>query len=147
MSAERERAVKIATVALRRAMAGDLEGAARYIERLSGTDGLLIAIVAWIDTYAARVYPEWEPGGRVAVKWLFTPTGQMETADEVAPSMRWAGRLIAARLADDEAGFYAVLRSAPEGVALGDGIMALVHIVATGLKDPGVVRAAEGRST
>lgn len=143
---ERERALKIASVALNRAMAGDMEDAASYIGRLNGSDGLLVAIVGWIDTYIATVYPEAKPGQRIAVRWLNVPTGQIETADEVSVSMRWAGRLISMRAADDEDGFYAVLQSLPEGAALGDGIMALLHIVATGISDPSTSRVAAGLS-
>lgn len=143
---ERARALKIATVALSRARAGDMEDAASYISRLSGSNGLLVAIVGWIDTYIAKVYPGAKSGQKVAVRWLHQPTGAIETADEVSASMRWAGRLISMRAADDEDGFYAVLQSLPEGSALGDGIMALLHIVALGLNDPNPSRLAAGLS-
>lgn len=142
---ERNRALKIASVALNRAMAGDLEDAASYIKRLDGGPGLIVAIVGWIDTYIDTVYPEHNDGAQIAVRWLFTPTGRIETADEVSPAMRWAGRLISMRAADDEEGFYSVLHSAPAGAALGDGIMALLHIVAHGLDDPETSRAAAAK--
>jgi len=145
-TAERQRALKIAAVALNRAMAGDLEDAASYIKRLDGSNGLIVAIVGWIDTYISTVYPEHEEGQQIAVRWLFTPTGRIETADEVSASMRWAGRLISMRAALDEDGFYSVLHSAPEGGALGDGIMALLHIVAHGISDPATSRVAAGLS-
>src|SRR5437773_9726532 len=116
---DRETAVRIATVALHRAMADDLETAASYVQRLNGTDWLGVAIVAWVDTFIAHTHRGFEYGGPVAVAWLHLPTGQVETADEVTPAMRWAGRLIAARAADDEASFYALLRSLKEGSQLG----------------------------
>jgi hypothetical protein len=53
--ADRERARRIATVALHRAMAGDLPGAAGYVDRLNNTLGLQLAIMGWCDTYIARV--------------------------------------------------------------------------------------------
>lgn len=139
---QRQRAKKIASVALNRAMAGDLEDAASYVNRLNGGPGLLIAIVGWIDTYIARVYPDHKRGDAIAIRWLYTPEGRPETADDVSESMRWAGRLVGMRAADDEDGFYAVLHSLPEGSALGDGIMALLHVVAHGLSNPEQVRAA-----
>lgn len=143
---ERERAMKIAAVALSRAKAGDLADAADYVKRLNGTNGLIVAIVGWIDTYLATVYPEHRPGQQIAaVRWMNGPTGQIETADEVSPAMRWAGRLVAMRGADDEEGFYAVLRSAPDGADLGDGIMALLHLVAYSLTNRESVRAASDR--
>lgn len=143
--AEHERAKKIASVALSRAMAGDLDDAAQYVARLNRTPGLLVAIVAWIDTYIARMYPDHQPGERIAITWLFMPEDRLESADEVSPSMRWAGRLIGMRAADDEDAFYSVLHSAPEGAALGDGIMALLHVVAHGLGNRDEVHAAEAR--
>lgn len=144
-TAERQRALKIAAVALSRAKAGDLEDAASYIKRLNGSNGLIVAIVGWIDTYIHTVYPE-HKDQPIAVRWLHTPTGRIETADEVSASMRWAGRLISMRAALDEDGFYSVLHSAPEGGALGDGIMALLHIVAAGISDPATSRVAAGLS-
>lgn len=143
--AERERAKKIASVALSRAMAGDMEGAAQYVARLNNSPGLLVAIVGWIDTYIARMYPDHKPGERIALAWLYTPEDRVKTADQVSESMRWAGRLIGMRAADDEQGFYSVLHSAPEGAALGDGIMALLHVVAHGLSSRDQIRAAEAR--
>lgn len=134
------RAMKIAGIALNLATKGDNEEAARYVARLNGTDGLIDAILAWIDTYIGAVYPNHKPGQRIAIRWLFTPTDEVQTADDVQPSMRWAGRLIAARAADDEAAFMDLLRSVPEGAALGDCIMALLHAVAESLKDPEHVR-------
>jgi hypothetical protein len=132
---DQDRAVKIATIALHRAMADDLPGAADYVKRLSGND-LLTAILGWIDTYIVGAHPGYTPGSAdIAVAWLNLPTGDVETADEVSPSMRWAGRLIAARAADDEEGFMAVLRSLAEGTELGDGVMALLHVVAASLNN------------
>ena len=136
---DRERAIRIATVALHRAQAEDLPGAADYVKRLSGTDGLITAVLAWIDTYIARVWPQHTPGQRVRVRWYHVPDDQVETADEVSPSVRWAGQLIAARAVDDEPTFMAILRSPAEGVQLGDAVMALLHIVATGLNDPQLI--------
>lgn len=147
LNPERQRALKIAAVALSRAKAGDPEGAASYIRRLNGGNGLLVAIVAWIDTYIATVYPEHKDGQRIAVRWLHTPTDTIQTADDVDAPLRWAGRLISMRAADDEDGFYSVLHSASEGTELGDGIMALLHVVATGLNDPQVCRDAAAALT
>jgi hypothetical protein len=142
---DRERARKIAAVALRRAMAGDLEDAAQYVQRLNGTNGLVLAIVGWIDTYMARIHPDHQPGTPIRLAWLHTPTDQIETADEVSPSMRWAGWLISARAADDEERFYELLRTPAEGTQLGDGIMALLHLVAHSLANADLVQAAAER--
>lgn len=144
MADERERAIKIATVALHRAMAGDMEEAANYVKRLNGTDGLVLAIKAWVDTFIGRVVG-WPEEGRTPafqMRLLNVDTGDVEIADEAPRHAAWAGRLIAARLADDEAGFIALLKAPAEGAQLGDAIMGLLHSVAVSLKDPERLRAA-----
>ena len=134
------RAVKIAGIALNLAMKDDLGEAARYVERLNGSNALVDALLLWIDTFIGRIYPEHEYGKPLAMRWVWKPTDEMQTADEVRPSMRWAGRLIATRASDDHDGFMDLLRSVPEGKALGDCIMALLHAVAESLKDVDYVR-------
>jgi hypothetical protein len=93
----------------------------------------------------ARVYPEHQWGVPIRIGWLHTPTDRVETAAEVSPSMRWAGWLISARAAGDEARFYELLRTPAEGAQLGDGIMALLHLVAHSLANTDLVHAAEHR--
>jgi hypothetical protein len=145
--ADRARAVKIATVALHRAQAGDLQDAASYVRRLTGTPGLIVAIIAWIDTYIARIHPGHQPGQQIALRWFHTPTDRIETADQVTPAMRWAGWLIVARAADQEERFYELLQTPAEGTELGDGIMALLHLVAHSVSNPDLVHAAAERLT
>lgn len=118
------RTTKIATVALHLAMQDKLREAAGYVARLNGTDGLITAMLAWIDTYIAQCHPNHAPGALIRIAWTFTPTGEIQDADQVDPSMRWAGRLIAARAADDEPAF-----------------MALLHGVAHSLNNPDSPRA------
>lgn len=133
-------AIQIAGVALRLAQQGDLGEAANYVKRLSGSTGIIDACLAWIDTYMGVIYPDHKPGQPIAMRWLWTPTDETQTADDVQPPMRWAGRLIALRAADDYEGFMTLLRSVPEGAALGDCIMALLHCVAESLNNVEHVR-------
>jgi hypothetical protein len=137
-----ERAREIAAEALHCAMDRDMPGAAMHVGRLFGGPGLLVAIVGWIDTYLKRVYPEHVRGEVLKIVWYDANAEALETADEVSLSLRWAGRLIAARAANDEESFYAVLGSVPEGGEFGDGIMSLLNIVATGINDPELGRDA-----
>jgi hypothetical protein len=131
---ERDRAVKIATIALHRALAGDLPGAASYVERLNGTGGLITAIIGWCDTYICRIAGADAYGKGIRIAWWNVETGSIETdADKMPPPQRWAGRVIAARAADDEPGFYALLRAPAEGSELGDCITALLDMVARSL--------------
>jgi hypothetical protein len=141
--AERQRARKIATVALHLAMKGDLEEAANYVKRLKGDDGLLLAIQARVDTFIARFDLRAKGDRRPPVRmmWLNVESGQVETADETSPKMRWAGRLIAARIADDPDTYYALLKAPAGGSELGDHIMALLHSVAISLRDADRVQA------
>lgn len=136
------RTKKIATVALHLAQRGDFEEAANYVKRLNGTDGLIGAMLAWIDTLIGRVYPEHQYGTPIAIRFLALETDEVGTADDVEAKKAWAGRLISYRAADDHDGFNAVLQSLPNGSALGDGIMALLGIVADSLNNVEKTRAA-----
>lgn len=141
------RVKKIATIALNLAMKGDWEESANYIKRLSGTNGLIDAITAWIDTMIGKVYPEHEQGQPIAIKFLAFETGEIGGADDVDWAKAWAGRLISYRAAQDWDGFRSVLLSVPEGKALGDGISALLNIVVSTLNNIEQTRAAAAEMT
>lgn len=135
-----DRSRKIAAAALHLAQKGDLEEAATYAARLSGSDDLIYAMIAWIDTFIAIVYPGHRFGDAIAITFLAIETGDVGTADDVDPAKAWAGRLISYRAADDAAGFNAVLQSLPDGRALGDGVMALLAMVAMSINHAEEVR-------
>lgn len=140
------RVTKIATIALHLAMQDKLREAASYVDRLNGTDGLVDAILGWIDTYIAYCHPTHKQGELIRIAWVDMDAAVLhENADDVQVGARWAGRLIAARAADDQGQFLALLRSLPAGSALGDGIMALLHAVALGLHGVGY-KASRGAS-
>lgn len=138
-----DRVKKITTVALHRAIAGDLEDAAQYMARLNGSPGLVRAIMMLADTYIGHVWPEHRLGQPVQLAWFNVDdqAAPLETANEVRPSLRWAGRIIGARAADDEAGFMALLETPAEGFELGNAVMALVGIVAASVGNLDKVRA------
>lgn len=141
-----ERAKKIATIALHLAQQDKMREAAGYVERLNGTDGLVDAILGWIDTYIAYCHPTHKLGEPIRIAWVDVEEAVVHMdADDVHFGARWAGRLIAARAADDQAQFLALLRSLPAGSALGDGIVALLRAVALGLNGTGYV-ASRGES-
>ena len=141
MSEDWERARKFTTIALHRAIAGDWPGAAQYIGRLNGSAGLLVAIQLLADTYLGHVHPGHRLGDPVRVAWMSMPGQGVAAADEVRPSVRWAGQIIAARAADDWPSYEALLRAPAQGAELGDGIMALLDIVATSATHIEEVRA------
>jgi hypothetical protein len=139
------RVKKIATIALNLAMKGDWEESGRYIKRLSGTDGLLHAMTAWIDTMIAEVYPEHRPGQAIAVKFFAIETEEIGGADDVDWEKAWAGRLISYRAAKDWEGFHSVLTSVPEGKPLAAGINALMNIVVSSLNNVEKTREAAAK--
>lgn len=103
---ERQRAVTAATNVWHLALHGKWQHAADEISRLQtelGTPALLTAMLAWIDTAVAAT------GLPVGGKWqqaYMSESGQItDDPDSVRPTVVWAGRLIRARVADDETAF------------------------------------------
>lgn len=117
---ERERGIRLATDALQAAISQDWDAVKAAMSAMNGSMALVYAVVAWADwVLAAR------NGGQVApvtdvigISWLNTDTGDIETADEVPPEVRWAGQVIAARSAMDEDGFMALLHAPAPGTDL-----------------------------
>lgn len=98
--------IPLASTALQFAVAGQWAGAQQHLQTLADTHGsecLPAVLMAWIDTMLAQV--PGPAGGRtvgLAFRAVETPD-RIDTADEVAPATSWAGRVIMARLNDDEA--------------------------------------------
>jgi hypothetical protein len=112
---DRSAQIKLATAAYHAGYLDDWPGAARCVEELAktyGTAGVTTAMLAWIDTAIAA--SGLDGGGPVRIAWNAVETGAIQTdADAVSVEVRWAGRLLAARLADDERGFHALLSVLP----------------------------------
>jgi len=106
-------------------------------------------MLAWIDTGVAALGldPAKNPTLRArrrlrelaanppAIAFHEIETGSIKHADEVPASVAAAGRLIAARLANDEAQFVAVLASVPEGRELGLVFARVLTAVARWIRD------------
>jgi hypothetical protein len=94
-------------------------------------------MLAWIDTGVAALGldPAELAANPPAVAFHAIETGSIEHADEVPASVAAAGRLIAARLANDEAQFVAVLASVPEGRELGLVFVRVLTAVARWIRD------------
>ena len=140
---ELDRARKIATVALHRAIAGDMPTAARYLRRLNGSTGLLLAIQAFCDTYIGELHPDHAYGAPLRLVWFDVDGAGDVDADAVSPPLRWAGRVIAARAAMDLDGYTTLLNAPSAGAELGDSIMALLNIVATSIRDIDLVQTKQ----
>ena len=140
------RAMELAAVAMHAATAGDTGRAMKAMQTISdetGGEGLMDAILGWCDTLIANT-PGIEVGKPVAIAWMEAETRRINTCpDEVRPTAVWAARLIAARAANDEATFHALMESVPHQppTAMGDHVWELVQMVALNLRD--VVKARE----
>lgn len=116
------RARELATAALHAAMREDWTGASKAMRSLSeetGSNGVMFAVLRYCDTIigrqlAMRGLPDdaWDGGVRMA--WLNVDHGTLGHAGQVPDSVRWAGQLVAARAAKDEAAFRALIGAMPD---------------------------------
>lgn len=134
----RAEARDLATRALHAAMREDWPAVQEVFGEIS-TDGRAVtfALMAWCDwTLQAqagmlgRPFPESGPLSELAVPaWIEAETGRLITdADEMPPSARWAGRLVAARAAMDHVQFEVLIRTMPgDGFKRGEYAVALLR--------------------
>lgn len=116
------RAREFATRALHAAMREDWDAASAAMTSLSaetGSDGVLWAVLRFCDTIIGRqLAMQGLPGdawdGGVRMSWLNTDTGAVGHAGQVPDSVRWAGQLVAAKAAQDEATFRALIATMPD---------------------------------
>lgn len=148
---DRAEVIRLATAALRLEMQGRSQEAADQIQQLDG-HGIGTAICAWIDTFISKVYPDHKRGTPLALRWVYTPptrqvrdSGPVRDADQVQAPIRWAGQLISLRVAGDQEAFMDLLYSVPDGVELGQHVMALLNAVALGVSDPAALREIAAR--
>lgn len=132
------RAMELAGVALYAAMADDTDKAVDAVKAISeetGGEGLMDAILGWCDTLIVRT-PDLEIGKPVKIAWMEAETRRINDGPhEVRPTARWAGRLLAARAADDHDTFMALMDSIPHGPKdVGDHVWELVQMVALNLR-------------
>lgn len=143
---EREQIIELGRTALWAAVAEDwprAQAATQEIGDRFGGDGVMVAALAWIDTTLTRVpgmgYAA-DNGRKVALAFREETTGRAETAADVPPGVAWAGRLMAARSADDQDTFEALVNSVESDEQFGQYIADLLLMVATNLRP--VVEAA-----
>lgn len=133
---------ELATQALHAAMREDWDAVKQSFADIS-TDGKAVtfALMAWCDTtikagadLAGREMPDSGPAaGRVAETvrpaWIIAETGRITLdADEMPPTARWAGRLVAARAAMDDVQFAVLVGTLPgDGFERGQYALALLR--------------------
>lgn len=136
-----KRAIRLASVALNRAIAQDWDRATKAVQRISdecGQVGVGRAILGWSDTLISRMGHT--PGKPVAIAFQQAETGRIDTADSeyVPDRVRWAGRVIAARAADDQPTWDALMAALPDdGKAIGEHVAAVLETVALMLRRMG----------
>jgi hypothetical protein len=130
----KERARTLAAEALAFARRHDWPAANSRVQALHsecGPDGTLFAVVGWCDTLAAAQGIN-ENSGPLALGWRDQDTGRVHAGtDGVPPRIRWAGQLIVARAALDEATFFALIKALPKDRKIvGDHVGAVLETVA-----------------
>lgn len=147
---EHRKPVRLAAAALSAAIDNDWLKATRAVQRLHDEcagDGLWTALVGWCDTWA-----EYANGGppefdKVQIGSWNVKTGVI--GGELPERMRWAHRLIQARVADDEHGFTALvgqLGDIGDGFERGRYISALLESIALTMRSlpRGYARMGQG---
>ncbi len=109
-----------------------------------GGDGGIQAALLWIDYLAAHHGAKPNSAG-VAFLLKAVETGAISPVTDQRPTVVWAGRLIAARLADDESTFVALINAVGKRPDFGSYIGELLHMVALSLKH-GAVLGPTGRA-
>lgn len=144
-SPRRARALQFATEALHAAFRDDKDAATRAVQAISdeaGGPGMAVAVKAWCDTLIGAwrrdggIPDGGADGVLVRPAWRDTDTGRVATdADEVPAEFRWAGRLIAARVALDKPAYDALIAALPaDGEAIARHVGALLGTVALTLQ-------------
>lgn len=133
--------IKLATAALHAGMRGDWQAATRATQDINdrhGGDALLVAMLAWVDTFVVHRTGGSVSDKPVALAFQNAETGEIGSAADVRPEVRWAGQMIAARVADDKATWDALLATVPtDPKVVGAHVGALLEAVALGLREAG----------
>lgn len=106
--------LRLASHALKLAIAGQIGPAGRVVGRLAAEHGgqaVWIAMQGWSDTFLVEAGVEGGTDTPVALAFFDNESGRVGMADEVPASVAWAGRFIAARAAGDRATCEALFRS------------------------------------
>jgi hypothetical protein len=127
-------AVALASLALANARLGEYDAADKVIDQLQdlfGGIGMQVLIIGLADTMlAAHGGATPSPDVLVAPVWIDC-CGNIGGADDVPPAIRWAGRFVAARAADDFDAAQALIQSCADDDEFSENLSALLHCVAT----------------
>lgn len=135
-------AVHMAATALAHARLRQWEEAGAQVRALQeryGFEGVQVLMIGLADTVLYYQGGPAEPGGLVAPMWL-SVDGKVARADEVRPAVRWAGRFIAARAADDLDGCNDLVAACTGDAEFSDNVCALIEVAACTLNTLAGVR-------
>lgn len=123
-----------AAIALHHARRDEVEEAVKTIEGLldaQGAEVIVPVMLAWIDTSIGIMKPPADIGDRmVELSFIEITEGGVTTgADAVPAPIAWAGRLLAARIADDKEMFMDLVKSVSDD-DMGEWILTLLHVCA-----------------
>lgn len=133
---EHSKPVRLASAAYQAALAGKLEVAGRYLQRISdecGGEGLEVALRAWIDTYADHATDGQPARSQARMAFIQESTGQLdrEDSDRLPPEIRWAGQIVTARTALDRERYDQLIDELPDdGAAIGNYVFTLLQTIA-----------------
>lgn len=139
-----------ARLALELAVNDDLPAATDVLAALAGAHGLrgvLRAVQAWLDTVLEARGVTMGASAGVRLGFVELETGELTDADQAPPRQVWAGRLLAARAADDEAAFRALIDSVPDRDELGHRVNAVLAMCALNLRHTPTPGRRAGGST
>lgn len=126
------RLMSLAHAAMSHAIGGRPNRAAKATQAIGdeyGGDGIVQAALLWIDRLLYDSGREHD-GKPVSLAFLDAETGTVGSADDVDPAVAWCGRLIAARFADDEATFAALVNSFHSDETFSRHMGALLSLIA-----------------
>ncbi|MCW2768158.1 MAG: hypothetical protein JWO11_4117 [Nocardioides sp.] len=135
----RKRIISLASTAMYAAIAQDWPKANKATQAIGdefGGDGVIAAALAWCDSMLAHT-PGVDPtsGNPVRLTFKNLESGRVDNdANQVPPAIRWAGRIVAARAADDEPGFRGLIESLESDKQFSEYIGALLSMVAANLR-------------
>ncbi len=144
------RLLKLAAAALWAAVAEDwtrANKAAQMIGDEFGGDGVVTAMIGWADTVIAQTPGLVGDGRPVRLAFQQLETGHIDyDAERVPDGVRWAGRLLTARAADDEDAFAALIDSVPDDVTFSRNVGCVLQMAALNLRALQTATAGEGES-
>jgi hypothetical protein len=131
MSVDRSdaRLQKLATAAVYHWHEKRRDQAVKVIEQIATDydgDAVVQAMLLWIDSALNRVGAK--TGHLNRITFLNANSGQVNDADSAPPHIAWAGRLLNARLVDDEAMFTALIAAVPDEATWGANVQGVLDI-------------------